>query len=379
MPNVIDLYSGAGGLSLGASRAGFNVIAAVDVDRHANMTHKINFPYTAHIEKDALQLSVEEIEKATGIIRSNILGVIGGPPCQGFSSIGQGDVADKRNILFKRFFEIVKEIRPVFFVVENVPGIMRIKYNEFREDAMKLVDDSYNMIDPFLANASEFGAATVRTRYFFIGVRKDCKLLLSADDFNKAKVQANMRTKVSDALEGLPLNMKFAKDQTGIASVENSYFAEDKSRHQNEFFFSRMTDKIPIRTGNLSFITRYQEKHITNGFLMTNHTEAVIERFKNLKYGEQDKISKSYKLNPESFCPTIRAGTGPDKGSFQAVRPIHFSEPRVINPREAARLQGFPDWFVLPDTIWHSFRQIGNSVSPIVAEAIMRVIYEHLN
>lgn len=83
-------------------------------------------------------------------------------------------------------------------------------------------------------------------------------------------------------------------------------------------------------------------------------------------------------MDPNAFCPTLRAGTGPEKGSFQAVRPIHFSEARVINPREAARLQGFPDWFVLPNTIWHSFRQIGNSVSPIAAEAILKVIYMRL-
>ena len=112
---------------------------------------------------------------------------------------------------------------------------------------------------------------------------------------------------------------------------------------------------------------------------MTDHTEIVEERYRNLQYGEQDRISKSYKLNPSSFCPTLRAGTGPDKGSFQAVRPIHYIEARVINPREAARLQGFPDWFELPETIWHSFRQIGNSVSPIAAEAILKVIFDHLN
>ena len=97
-----------------------------------------------------------------------------------------------------------------------------------------------------------------------------------------------------------------------------------------------------------------------------------------MEYGQQDKISKSVKLNPEGFCPTLRAGTGPEKGSFQAVRPIHFKYSRVITPREAARLQGFPDWYKLPETIWHSFRQLGNSVSPIVAERVLNAIYQKL-
>jgi len=81
-----------------------------------------------------------------------------------------------------------------------------------------------------------------------------------------------------------------------------------------------------------------------------------------------DSISKARRLDVEGLCPTLRAGTGPERGSFQAVRPIHPRAPRVISPREAARLQGFPDWFVFDHTKWHAFRQIGNSVSPLVSE-----------
>jgi DNA (cytosine-5)-methyltransferase 1 len=104
----------------------------------------------------------------------------------------------------------------------------------------------------------------------------------------------------------------------------------------------------------------------------------VIARFSELEHGQQDIISKAYKLKPDGFCPTLRAGTGPDRGSYQAVRPIHYEASRVITPREAARLQGFPDWFEFHKTIWHSFRQIGNSVSPIVAEKILSVIHQRL-
>ena len=93
---------------------------------------------------------------------------------------------------------------------------------------------------------------------------------------------------------------------------------------------------------------------------------------------QQDRISKSTRLDPQGFCPTLRAGTGPEKGSFQAVRPIHYQYSRVITPREAARLQGFPDWSKLPDTIWHGFRQIGNSVSPIAAERVLSAIFQKL-
>ena len=378
MPNVIDLYAGAGGLSLGASRAGFDVIAAVELDKHAIETHRKNFPNSAHIEKDIRDISIEDIEEATGILRNDIAGVIGGPPCQGFSLIGQGNVTDRRNYLFRIFFEFVRDIRPFFFVAENVPGIMREKYDSIRNEAFSLVTNEYTILEPIVVNASEYGAATSRTRYFFVGVRKDSGIELQNNDFYRAKVAETSKTTVAEALEGLPLNLKYEKKQTGICAVDRTYADKRRKHKQNKFFYSRMTSFIPDGVGDPSFVKRYQKKHITNGFLMTDHTDRVMCRYRDLEYGEQDRISKSYKLNPKSYCPTLRAGTGPDKGSFQAVRPIHYVEPRVINPREAARLQGFPDWFELPETIWHSFRQIGNSVSPIAAEAILRVIFNHL-
>lgn len=378
MPNVIDLYAGAGGLSLGASRAGFKVAVAIEIDKHAIETHQRNFPQTVHIAKDIRYISIEDIEKASGINRTNITGVIGGPPCQGFSSIGHGNVEDERNLLFMRFFEIVRDVHPLFFVAENVPGIMREKYNEIRANAFSLVKNEYELLEPVLVNAAEYGAATSRTRYFFVGLRNDSGINISKEDFVQVKRPEGDRTVVSQALEGLPLNLEFSKEQTGLCAIDKMYIDRRKKHLQNKFFYMRVTDIIPEGVGNPTFIQKYKKNHVTNGFLMTDHKATVAKRYEELEYGEQDKISKSYKLNPSSFCPTLRAGTGPDKGSFQAVRPIHYSEPRVINPREAARLQGFPDWFELPDTIWHSFRQIGNSVSPIAAEAVLKVIFDHL-
>jgi site-specific DNA-cytosine methylase len=126
---------------------------------------------------------------------------------------------------------------------------------------------------------------------------------------------------------------------------------------------------------------KVQEFELLTGVKLKNWVKKEIEvekRYEKLNFGEQDKISKSVRLKPDGYCPTLRAGTGSDKGSYQAVRPIHFKEPRVITPREAARLQGFPDWFVFHETKWHSFRQIGNSVSPIVAEAILKTIKDSL-
>ncbi len=111
---------------------------------------------------------------------------------------------------------------------------------------------------------------------------------------------------------------------------------------------------------------------LVNGVQTTRHTLAVIERFKSVRPGRTDNVSRCARLDWDAAAPTLRAGTGPDRGSFQSVRPIHPVRPRVITVREAARLQGFPDWFDFHETKWHSFRMIGNSVSPIMAETLLR-------
>ena len=142
----------------------------------------------------------------------------------------------------------------------------------------------------------------------------------------------------------------------------------------SSFFNDRAQSHIPHGVGDEFAIDAFNEAGYTSGCFGTVHGPDIAARYHNLKPREKDPISKSVRLDFDGFCPTLRAGTGSDKGSYQAVRPIHPSQPRVITPREAARLQGFPDWFLLHPTKWHSFRQLGNSVSPIVAERILTAI-----
>ena len=106
----------------------------------------------------------------------------------------------------------------------------------------------------------------------------------------------------------------------------------------------------------------------------TNHCLRVVTRFKEVAEGGVDPVGRHPRLAWSGQCPTLRAGTGTDRGSYQSVRPLHPEQPRVITVREAARLQGFPDAHRFHSTVWHSFRMIGNSVSPIMAQAIFKVI-----
>ncbi len=378
MPNVIDLYAGAGGLSLGAVRAGFNVVAAVEFNPHAMNTHKVNFPHSVHILRDISDLNGEGLLHLSGLEQRQLTGIIGGPPCQGFSSIGHGVVDDPRNALFTKFFQLVEELQPLFFMAENVPGIMNEKFAQIRAAAFAHVQN-YQLLPPIRVDASEYGAPTTRTRYFFIGYRL-CHQIdpFTVENIEQMKVVPEHKTTVRQALEGLPIKIDYHQNSTGIARLARNYYNENAAHRQSDFFYIRTTDLRPDVLGDPVYVRDYQARHIVNGLLPTNHSDNVRQRYAHLQYGERDMISKSIRLHPGRYSPTLRAGTGPEKGSYQAVRPIHFRDARVITPREAARLQGFPDWFKLPDTIWHGFRQIGNSVSPIVAERILTAIYQRL-
>ena len=376
MPAVIDLFAGAGGLSLGAYRAGFEVCVAVEKEEHAIASHIANFPKTTHIQQDIMTLSGADILRLANISNNDLVGIIGGPPCQGFSNIGQGNVNDIRNRLFIKFFELVEELRPVFFLAENVPGIMNEKYDAIRQEAFSHLQE-YTRLEPIEIIASDYGAPTTRKRIFFIGYRNDSKIsTFTKEDIESKKVPKAQQTIVKQALEGLPDHIIYRDNAPHTRKIIKAYL--NGKRTQSNFFYERVTSLIPPNVGTPNYIKIYQENHLVNGCIPTKHSADVAKRYASLAYGKQDKISKSTKLKPNGFCPTLRAGTGPDKGSYQAVRPIHYKHPRVITPREAARLQGFPDWYQLPETIWHSFRQIGNSVSPIAAEQVLSAIYQKL-
>ena len=365
MSNVVDLFSGVGGLSLGAARAGFAVRGAVDIDPWAISAHKQNFPETIHLSTSVFDLTGQTLRTSLGLSNGDLDGIIGGPPCQGFSSIGKRNENDARNRLFVEFFRIVAEARPKFFLAENVPGIMRERNAEIRAKALSYVRNAYVVLQPMILAANEYGAPTVRKRVFFFGYLRDAMNPLVADNFEPtADVETIL---VKDALRGLPtrINPSWQSEEQGWRIVHV---------HGHGFYASRLHGQIPIGVGDQMALHRLNNERRASGFLGTVHCSEVADRYAGIECGKSDPVSKSYRLDLNGFCPTLRAGTGSDKGSFQAVRPLHPTENRVITPREAARLQGFPDWFQFSPTKWHSFRQIGSSVSPIIAERILEVI-----
>ncbi len=351
--NLIDLFCGCGGFSLGAHSAGFDVAAAYDKDEILTSSYPVNFPKTKLFHRDVATLSGKEI---LADVDDEIAGIFGGPPCQGFSDIGRRSKSDPRRELLGHFFRIVAEVEPSFFVMENVRGLAYADARPVLDEALALVRPRYDILGPHIWDASDFGAATKRYRMFVIGIRKDLQAPI-----DRASIDARRRPAAT--VKAAIADLSGARELPGCPSLPG-YDRWEICRKGPPSDYARS-----LRADDKAF----------TGHRPTEHTREVAKRFASIRPGQIDPIGRHPRLNWKGQCPTLRAGTGSDRGSYQSVRPIHPEENRVITVREAARLQGFPDSHLFHPTVWHSFRMIGNSVSPIIGTAIFKAIGSHLD
>jgi DNA (cytosine-5)-methyltransferase 1 len=363
---IVDLFSGCGGFGLGAKQAGFDVVVAVDIDSTLQSSYQKNFPNTRVLNGDLSLMDKEAWRIA--LSGEEIDGVIGGPPCQGYSRMGKNDADDPRRSLLGHFFRTVNIIQPKFFVMENVEGLLDDGNREELENAISIVDGRYKVFSPIVVDAYEYGVPTKRKRVVVIGYDPEEMTELSLKDIvPNGLPKVNVKDAISDI--SAPIMQRKDKDNYGWSAYREVQTLSD--------YAIKMRRLPPAWLGWSVAIEKMQSGQ-TSGHFDTAHTEQVKARYAATQPGETDKVSRSKKLEWNGVCPTLRAGTGADKGSYQAVRPLHPDEARVITVREAARLQGFPDWFCFHKAKWHSFRMIGNSVSPIVAESILTLIKSKL-
>lgn len=359
-PTVVDLFSGCGGFGLGAEQAGFRVAVAVDIDKTLQAAYRLNFPKVKAVNDDIADMDARRWKFLLGGTQPDA--VIGGPPCQGFSRIGRRDREDPRNSLIGHFYRNVALLAPRFFVMENVEGLLDPDNRPALDAAIATLPERYKILGPVVISAADFGAPTTRRRVIVVGY--DCERM---PEMTMADViaTASPRVTVKDAISDLP------SPSGELGRVRTFSWSEyPDSRDQLSAYAAIMRKAAPTGLGWPEALENLAVGK-TSGHSRTEHSEDVIKRFKATAQGEVESISRYPRLHWERLCPTLRAGTGSDKGSFQAMRPIHPADARVITVREAARLQGFPDWFTFSDTKWHSFRMIGNSVSPMVARQIM--------
>ncbi|MCC8014268.1 MAG: DNA cytosine methyltransferase [Eubacterium sp.] len=357
--NVIDLFSGCGGLSLGFIKDGYTVKKAVEIDANIAKTYKMNHPEVDVIVDDIRNIAQSGIFKAGD---ADI--IIGGPPCQGFSMAGarirNGFVDDSRNYLFKHYFEVVKTVKPKAFVMENVKGIMTMRNGKIFEEILRIFSDS-DMLDgmPYklhykIVKAVEFGIPQKRERMIIIGTRN------GDFDFNEFW----NRTK-EEILCDYPNYFDAVTVRDAIGNLGST----------------TVTGSID----NPKPITEYQKylaadiKEITN-HTRTNHSKLAVDRMSRVANGEnftalEENINSVHsgaygRLCWDEQAPTITTRFDTPAGG----RFIHPIENRTLSPREAARIQSFPDDFVFYGNKTSVCKQIGNAVPPKVSYFLARLI-----
>lgn len=301
---VVSLFSGGGGLDLGFEAAGCKTIAAVDNDFEACKTLRHNRPEWGVFEGD--------IRDYNPAIRDVDI-VIGGPPCQGFSSAGKGDPTDPRNFLWREYMRVVERLKPRAMVLENVSALTHKKNGDHLTGIMSALEAQGYHFAYGVLNAADFGVPQARRRLVVIGLRDGIPTM-------PEPTHAGQHMTVHDAIADL-----------------DGKFDEDWSH-------------VPPK-----------------------HAPHVAERWARLEPGEADPNYRRARLDPKRPSTTIRAGGGyGPKGDHLAGfhPPIHPYQPRQLTVREAARLQSFPDDWIFRGSKTAQGRQVGNAVPVKLAEAI---------
>ena len=354
-PVGIDLFSGAGGFSLGFESAGFDIKAAVDVDPIHCATHAYNFPYCKTICSNALDINGPDIRRLSGLGEKDIAVVFGGPPCQSFSLMGKRSPNDPRTSLIHHFVRLVLELQPAYFVCENVKGLTLGQQRKVLDQMIETLEDGgYSVLLPYeLLNAADFGIPQERYRLFLLGALRGRTLPTYPES-------STDRADVADALGDLP-------DVDDYPELIEQDWTE--ASYGNPSAYARRLVGYVDDTEDFAYRRIYNRTLLTSS-LRTTHSDESRRRFSETTAGKIEPISRFYKLDPAGVCNTIRSGTASDRGAFTSPRPIHPNSPRCITNREAARLHSYPDWFRFHVTKWHGFRQIGNSVPPLLARAV---------
>jgi DNA (cytosine-5)-methyltransferase 1 len=374
-PVAVDLFAGAGGMSLGFEQAGFDVLAAVEIDPVHCATYHYNFPQGTIICKDIAEVSATEIRNQSLIQQKEIDVVFGGSPCQGFSIIGKRALDDPRNSLVVHFIRLVSELQPKYFVFENVKGLTIGRQRQFLEELIICfqkygyrVKENYRVL-----NAVNYGVPQHRERLFLLGSREG----LALPDYPEPISQSPGASlpylphapTVWQAIADLPdieqypalLETDFCQAVYGTPISEYTEILRGWKRPRGDYSYGREWHPTLLTCSR-----------------RTLHSPECVARFRSTPVGTIEPVSRFLRLDPYGVCNTLRAGTARNRGSFTSPRPIHPHYPRCITVREAARLHSYPDWFRFHSTNWHGFRQVGNSVPPLLAQAVAREILKAL-
>lgn len=368
--DFVDLFCGAGGLSIGLEHEGFRPVAAIDKDKSAIATYKFNRPWLNN--ESIIHDDIKDLKSKDAFPHVPL--VVGGPPCQGFSIVNKHKKEnDERNELYKFYVHSVSKICPEIFLIENVDGILKI-YDNIKDDFAKI---GYITCAPIVINTRDFGFPQNRKRAFILGINNKYINIVSElyyifiHEINSNKKNASYT--LWDAISDLPaLKAKTLKNSTATENKEWGYTFAGFTESQSTYL-ALINKGLPHKRPILNHRTKY-------------NNDRDIQIYNLLKPGEKSDARSIQKINPyksragifrDKFdkllanepCKTITAHMYYDCNMY-----IHPFQARGLTPREAARVQGFPDDYLFLGTPNEWYRQIGNAVSPLMAQILGKAL-----
>lgn len=342
---VIDLFSGAGGLSKGFLDAGFDVLLGIDNDAMALETFKLNHNGATPLNIDLSDnRSIKLINESLNNKEVDV--IIAGPPCQGFSLTGPRNFDDERNKLYLAVIQTVKEFKPKAFIIENVPGMATLYKGEIQEEILKRFRRLGYNIESKILCAADYGVPQIRKRLIFMGVRKD----IGNPSFPSPLFSPDEYITCRDAISDLPSRIE------DIGDAIDSYSMEAQTEYQKSM------------RGSCEFLYNHVG---TNHTKLVRDTIALVPEGGNYKdlpkgWGESRKFNEAW---------TRYDGNKPSKTIDTGHRNhFHYEYNRVPTVRENARLQSFPDTFVFLGTKTQQYRQVGNAVPPLLGYVLGKEI-----
>ena len=380
--NFIDLFCGCGGFTVGMERAGFKCLAAIDFNAEAITAMQANLSHIKHVlHRDLTIFTPDDLSELIGVKYIDV--IVGGPPCQGFSTARKVDGAnhgerlkdDPRRHLYQELLKYVGFFRPKVFVMENVLGIKTAAggkyFTRVQEEARSLGYRVHGQVE----DAWELGVPQKRRRQLIIGTREDLPGYFLPN--LKSAPRALPRPLLGAAIGDLP------PLGAGKGSDESVYDVNRLIKHM-------LITGEPVRNYLFDVLEIDLAKMLTN-HASRPHSDRDLRDFARLREGEssatamRNGVEFEFPYSKDSFkdrytrqsrfapCSTIVAHLSKDGLMF-----IHPTQRRSLTPREAARVQSFPDWFRFPEARTHSFRMIGNAVPPLVAEAVGRAVASYI-
>jgi DNA (cytosine-5)-methyltransferase 1 len=344
-PRVLDFFCGIGGLTLGLHKAGLESIGGIDNWPDAVRTFEHNHRSLRCLTADITALSVARIEQTFGVNRSDVDVVVGGPPCQGFSTVGKRDSSDPRNLLWEHYFELVNEIRPAYVLIENVEGLVVMDKGSVCERIVSSFGEIGYRMKWRLFRSADYGVPQLRKRVIFFGWLHG----LATPVFPRPN--GTPPVTVADAIYDLPPLSP----------------GEMKTEYQSP----PTTDYQRARRGRTEVVRNHEA---------ANHTPHLVEMLSHIPDGGNRKSIPDH-LQPKSGFHNSYSRLASDKPAVavtsnmrkpSSARATHPKQHRGLTVREGLRLQSFDDSFEVLGSRTSQYLQVGNAVPPLLGEAVGR-------